>query len=252
MDNKNLFISVLRIVISWPVVVAVLGFRIIDLFSPRIVTFSNISLSSNSIWEIISSLGVVVTAIIAGCALSATKRAGLFDKTPNVIASGTFIISKEVNANKSRDKEIDEKTSIHTLQLINLGRGMAKSVIPSIIKIKEGRFLEDVCPHSFNLSSGKSTRELGEILRVHGQRFKDGKKGDVIEIKTEKENREENKIGYFYIYFEDFYGTRYKTKVKIQKVKNIDNSIKNGRIEELINTTNIEIWKVMENTKENI
>ena len=49
MDNKTFLINVLKIIVSWPVVVTFLGFRITDLVLPKTIALSNINLSLNSI-----------------------------------------------------------------------------------------------------------------------------------------------------------------------------------------------------------
>ena len=204
------------------------------------------------IWDFFMAVGTIVTTIVAVVALRLTHETGIFDKTPNVLASGTFIIStknkkedKNRTTNDIRDMEIDTDCSVHTFQLINIGRGLAKNIIPSIREEIKGKFLEDISPHSFILPSGKSTRDLGEVLRVHGQIFEKGQTNETIE--TEDEN--DAMVGWFYIYFKDHSERTFKTKVKIKKVKNIDKSILGGRTEELIKNPDIEIWKVIDNIK---
>jgi hypothetical protein len=183
-----------------------------------------------SLGDFLTMLNTIIISIISGLALYLTHQAGLFERKPEVVASGVLIISKKTETNKQRDDEIDQKNSIHTFQLINIGRGVAKNIIPSKNKHIKGAFLEDICPHSFALAPGKGTRDLGEILRVHGQDFKNE----------------------FYIDFEDHNGKSYKTKVNIEKVNSIDQSIRGGRIEKLKQADGIEIWKIMKNIKNNI
>lgn len=170
------------------------------------------------------SIPEIVTATVALLALFLTRQSGLFDKTPNVLASGTFVISTKVESNQQRDKEIIKINSIHTLQLVNVGRGLARNVTPSKGKNSRGEFLEDVCPNSFALPPGKSTKDLGETLRVHGQLFREATATS------------------FYIDFENYSGKPYKTEVKIKKVGQAD-----GEIEELRRKPGIEIWKVISN-----
>jgi len=241
MGTKSFLVNLAKD-IAWPITILILGWKIICLFSTKTIPFNEIYyLPININWDVLTAIGTVITAFIAIVALRLTKEAGIFEKTPNVLASGTFIIStRDEKSNKRRDDAINDADTIHTLQLINVGRGLAKNATPSIRENVKGEFLEDVCPNSYALSSGKSTKELGEILRVHGQRFIGGKKKETIEIKTEKENE----TGYFYIDFEDHFGKIYKTKVKINKVRGAD-----GKLEELRVFPGIEIWKVTDNTK---
>jgi hypothetical protein len=190
--------------------------------------------------EILTGIGTMIVAVTAIITAKLASDTGIFDKKPNVSASGTFIISiKNGNANRKRDRAIKE-SCIHTLQLVNVGRGLAKNVTPSAGKDKRGKFLEDVCPHSFVLPPGKSTRDLGEILRVHGQRF-------VSKNEYELEFENNRHTRFFYIHFEDHSGKQYATKVKINKVQRAD-----GEMEELRTTSGIEIWKTIDNTVEEI
>lgn len=211
--------------------------KLIGLFSLNFTRLTNIRLNPHLSIDWIS-LGTVATAAIAAVAFLSARKAGVFDKTPNVLASGTFIISIEDSANRKRDGAISKDNSVHTLQLINVGRGLARNVVPSRKKNKEGEFLEDICPHSFALPSGKSTRDLGETLRVHGQIFIRDK--ELFEF-------ESGDTAHFYIDFEDYSGRAYRIKVKIKKVGQAD-----GELEELRETPGIEIWKVAENIKEKI
>ncbi|MDP3974045.1 MAG: hypothetical protein Q8P92_04400 [Candidatus Daviesbacteria bacterium] len=192
------------------------------------------------IWDFFIAIGTVLTALVTVIALWLTYKTGIFDKTPDVLASGTFIIStKNEDTNKTRDEAI-KNSSIHTLQLINVGRGLAKNIIPSVRKEVIGNFLEDINPHAYTLASGKSTRDLGEILRVHGQRF-------VKENKHALKFKEDRKTACFYIYFEDYTNNSKMTEVKIGKVDNAD-----GDLGKLLKTDGIEVWKVIENTTEEI
>lgn len=240
MDTKTFIVNVLKIV-SWPTVILILGLNGINLFLSETAQFvfpnlNPIVLNINA--NHITAFGTIITAITAIVALILTYKTGIFDKTPNILASGTFIIStKNEDTNKIRDKAIKE-LSIHTIQLINVGRGLAKNIIPSRKKDVRGEFLEDVCPHSFVLPPGKSTNGLGEILRVHGQIFKRS---------SHKLEFENDDTSFFYIYFEDYSGKSAMTKVTIKKVGQAD-----GEIGELVNTDGIEAWKVMENTTEEI
>ena len=253
MDTKSFIVNLFKY-IAWPFVTLMLGLKAFNLFSSRAIPFtgSYLNLPTNIFWDILSAAGTAITALIAIVAFYFTREAGIFEKTPNVLASGAFFISindKDEGNNKRtndmRDMAIDVEHSIHTFQLINIGRGLAKNIIPSIREDVEGKLLEDVSPHSFVLPSGKSTRDLGEILRVYGQRFVKGEKNKTIEIKKDEND---TKVGWFYIDFNDHSGKTFQTKVKIKKVKNIDKSIKGRAIEDLIKNPDIELWKVTDNT----
>ncbi len=190
------------------------------------------------IWNFFISVGAIITALVTTIALWLTYKTGIFDKTPHVLASGTFIISTlNKKSNKKRDEAIDENKSIHTLKLINVGKGLARNVVPSRMDSVNGEFLEDICPHSFVLPPGKSTGDLEEILRVYGQIFKPSGK------KMNFENN--NGTTYFYINYKGYFKNSYKTKVKITKVLKAD-----GKLEELRSSPGIEIWKVMDNIPE--
>ncbi len=193
---------------------------------------------ANTFWSMITNIftiGAFTTAIIA--VIYAYKTWGL-EKLPVVHAIGTFIISTKTKTNQLRDQAIFEKNSIHTLQVVNVGRGPAKKIVPSVRKNISGRLLEAVNPHSFSLPANKGTKEFEEILQVHGQRFV---RGDEYELELE----EDRKKAFFYIQFEDYKGHPFTTKVIIEKVEQAD-----GKLDKLIKTNGIEIWKVMDNTVE--
>ena len=84
------------------------------------------------------------------------------------------------------------------------------------------------------LPAGKGTRDLGEILRVHGQLFKD----DNYVLERENDDR------CFYINFEDWLKKEHQVRVKVRRVGEAD-----GEIGELVNTDGIQIWKMMDNEK---
>ncbi|MBI3619831.1 hypothetical protein HY214_01660 [Candidatus Roizmanbacteria bacterium] len=142
MNIKNFVLNIVRILV-WPSVSLILGLRIIDfLFVTRLQIFSSFSFVSA---DSLTAIGTIVTAFIAFIALFLTYRTGFFDKTPVVQAMGTFIISTKEKTNKLRDEAI-EKGSVHTLQLINIGKGMAINVIPSVREDVRGYFLEAINP----------------------------------------------------------------------------------------------------------
>lgn len=234
MDIKNFLVNILRI-LAWPSVTLILGLRIIDLlYVSKFQFLSNLSLVNA---DVVTALGTLITAIVAILALSLTNKTGVFDKTPVVQAMGTFVISTKEKAKKLRGEAI-EKGTIHTLQLINIGKGMAKNVIPSVAEDIRGYFLEAINPHSYVLPPNIGTKELGEILRIHGQRFV---AGDEHELDFENDR----KIAYFYIHFDDYESKRYLTKVKIEKVEQAD-----GELADLLKTAGVEVWKVIDNIKE--
>ena len=235
--------KIVRKIILWLIVIIsiilAIGFldaQNFDNFLYQYIKFGSLNYYDLRIWDFFIAVGTIVTALVTAIALWLTYKTGIFDKTPNVLASGTFIISTlNEKSNTKRDEAIDEDKSMHTLQLINVGKGLARNVVPSRMNSVSGEFLEDVCPHSFVLPSGKSTRDLGEILRVHGQIFKPEEK------KMSFENN--NESAYFYINYEDYLEKSYKTKVKISKVGGAD-----GKVGQLLKTLGIEVWKVTENT----
>jgi hypothetical protein len=133
------------------------------------------------------------------------------------------------------------------LQLINVGRGPAKNIILSVSKENKGELLESICSHSFSVPGNKGTRELGEILKVHGQCFVENGKstdGRIIELEFDADRKK----GYFYICFEDCEGREYWTKVQISKIEQVDDDGLNKVIKN--EKTGIEVWKVMNNSKE--
>jgi len=234
MNVKNFILNILRILV-WPSVTLILGLRIIDLlFVTRFQIFSSLSFINA---DALIAIGTLATAVVAILALSLTYKTGVFDKTPVVQAMGTFVISTKEKTNKLRDETI-EKGSVHTLQLINIGKGMAINVIPSIKEDVRGYFLESINPHSYVLPPNKGTRELGEILRIHGQRF-------VADDEYELDFENDRKITYFYIHFEDYEDKQCLTKVKIEKVEQAD-----GELADLLKTPGIEVWKVIDNIKD--
>lgn len=234
MSIKNFVLNILKILV-WPSVMLILGLRIIDLLlAGSYQVFSNFSFLNA---DVVTAIGTFIMAIIALLALILTYRTGLFDKTPVVRAMGIFTISTKEKTNKLRDEIID-KGSAHTLQLINIGKGMAINVIPSVKEDIRGYLLEAINPHSYVLPPNKGTKELGEILRIHGQRF-------VANDEYELDFENDRKIAHFYIHFEDFDGKRYLTKVKIEKVDQAD-----GELAGLLKTPGIEVWKVIDNIKE--
>ncbi len=213
----------------------ILGLKVIDLFYVSKFQFlSNFSFTNA---DTVTALGTLVTAVVAILALFLTYKTGVFDKTPLVQAMGTFIISTKENANKLRGEAID-KGSVHTLQLINIGRGMAINVIPSVAEDIRGYFLEAANPHSYVLPPNIGTKELGEILRIHGQRF-------VANDEHELEFENNRKVAHFYIHFEDYESKQYLTKVKIEKVEHADDELGN-----LLKNPGIEVWKIIDNIKE--
>ncbi len=234
MKNKTFMLNILRI-LAWPIVILILGLSIIDLLSiTRFQFLSNFSLINA---DAITALGTLITVVIAIWALFLTIKAGVFDKTPMVQAMGAFVISTKEKTNGLRDAAI-EKGVFHTLQLINIGRGMAKNVIPSVAEDIRGFLLEAVCPHSYALPPNIGTRQLDEILRVHGQRF-------VANNNHELDFENDRKIAYFFIHFEDYYSKQYLTKVKIEKVEQAD-----GDLGDLLKNPGIEVWKVIDNIPE--
>lgn len=161
----------LIVLISIILTIGFLDAQNFDNFLYHYIKFGSLNYYDLRIWDFFVAVGTIMTALVTAIALWLTYKTGIFDKTPDVLASGTFIIStKNENTNKMRDDAIENFT-IHTLQLINVGRGLAKNIIPSVSKKVIGNFLEDINPHAYTLASGKSTRDLGEVLRVHGQRF---------------------------------------------------------------------------------
>lgn len=228
----------LIVIVSFILVIGFLDAQNFDNFIYQRIKFGPLNYYDIRIWDFFIAVGAVVTAIITAIALWLTYKTGIFDKTPDVLASGTFIIStKNEDTNKIRDDAI-KNISIHTLQLINVGRGLAKNIIPSVRKEVIGNFLEDINPHAYTLASGKSTRDLGEVLRVHGQRFVKGNEHAL-------EFGKDRKTACFYIYFEDYTNNSKMTKVKIRKVDNAD-----GELGKLVRTAGIEVWKVIKNTIE--
>lgn len=234
MNIKNFILNILKILV-WPSVTLILGWKLIDLlFVSRYQFFSNFSFFNA---DALTAIGTIITAFIALLALRFTSNAGIFDKTPVVQAMGTFVISTKENVNKVRDGAID-KSSVHTLQLINIGKGMAISVIPSVREDIRGYFLEAINPHSYVLPPNIGTRELGETLRIHGQRFITN---DEYELEFENDRR----TAHFYIHFKDYNRQDYLTKVKIEKVNQAD-----GELAILLKTPGIEVWKVIDNIEE--
>lgn len=210
-------------------------------FSPVLCPFLQKSFSDASIfWSMVTAIftgGAFFAAIIAAYY---AYRTWSLEKLPVVHAIGTFVISTRTETNQLRDEAVSDKDSPHTFQLINVGRGPAKKVIPSVTKDTSGKLLEEVNPHSFSLSANKGTKEYGEILRVHGQRF-------VTDDKYKLEFEDDHKTAYFYVYFENHSDNPMMTKVTVRKVEGLD-----GKWNKLVNTPGIEVWKVMDNSPENI
>lgn len=239
--------KIIRKIILWLIVIisvilatGFLDAQNFDNFLYQGVKFGHLNYYDLRIWDFFVAVGTIVAALVTTIALWLTYKTGIFDKKPDVLASGVFIIStKNEDTNKIRDEAI-KNSFIHTLQLINVGRGLAKNIIPSVKKGVIGNLLEDINPHAYTLASGKSTRDLGEVLRVHGQRFVNGNKYAL-------EFEEDHKTTRFYIYFEDYSNNSKMTKVKIRKVDNAD-----GEFGKLVKTDGIEVWKVMENIKEEV
>ena len=195
----------------------------------------------NLLWEPITTVSTAALAIAAIVAGFYTHKTWTMEKLPIVHAIGTFIISKKVQTNNLRDQYISQPDSQHTFQIVNVGRGAAKNVTLSVRKSVIGRFLEDVNPLSFSLPANKGTKELKEILRVHGQRFVPN---DEYELVFEKGR----KIAYFYIHFEDYEGKKYLIKVRVDRVKQAD-----GRLgDDIKRDDGVEVWKVMDNITESI
>lgn len=63
--------------------------------------FSNMGI----FWEMTGALGTVIAAVMAAIALVIAYETWLLEKTPVVNAVGSFIISKETEANVKRDNE---------------------------------------------------------------------------------------------------------------------------------------------------
>ena len=265
MNIKTFIINLLKIV-SWPIVVLVIGWRITSLFSPKITqlveTYSGLLSDTNwdivaTVSNIIMALAAIVAAVIASRVLKVARKTWDLERLPIVHATGTFIIAKNdlpikvLNGKKAtvfRDEQIlEEKNSPHTFQLINVGRGPARNVVPSVNEKTRGELLELICPPSFPIPANSGTRELAEILRVHGQRFvreNENKGGDDEIIKFK-----DNSNGYFYIYFEDCKGEEYRTEVHVNKINRMDND--GSDLSKVINYggTGVELWRVMSNEK---
>lgn len=162
-----------------------------------------------------------------------------------------MVISTKYETNNIRDNILKKRDSLHTFQIINIGRGSAKKVIPSVRK-DEGHFLEDINPHSFSLPPNKGTEDLKEVLRVHGQRFVPGDEYGL-------ESGNDGTTKYFYIYYEDCFGKeKYLTRVKIRKILQFDEEIWDMFLKEEASVSQknpleegIEVWKIMDNEKVN-
>lgn len=191
--------------------------------------------SNLSFWNIIASVGAVITAVTASLGLWYVRKTWNLERKPVVHAVGSFFISKSKESNIPRDNLISSKESDHTLQLINVGRGPGRNVVPSISLNISGKLLEDSCPNSFSIPSNNGTKILGEILRVHGQRFISGNE---FELRTDKNNNK-----FFYIHYEDHEGKKYSTEVEISKVIFADGVV--GKM--LKKYKNLELWKIMRN-----
>lgn len=197
---------------------------------------------ADTFWSMMTAVSTIGALIAAICAVFFTFKAWKFEKLPVVHAIGTFIISTKVRTNVLRDKFIDRPNSPHTLQLVNVGRGPAKNIIPSVGKEEErqGRFLEEINPHAFSLPSNQGTRIFNETLRVHGLRF-------VANNNYSIEFDKNLKIAYFYIRFKDYADKSYLTKVTIKRVNQVDDR----ELDKLIKMDDgIEVWKVADNTNE--
>jgi hypothetical protein len=188
----------------------------------------------------VSTMGAFIAAAYA---VKYAFKTWELEKKPIVHTMGTFIIATKVKARKNRDYFIDKKMSPHTLQLINVGRGPAKNVIPSTGKTKEtqGRFLEEINPHSFSLPSNYGTRILKEILRIHGTRF-------TAHNSYKLEFIDGGRRGFFYIHYEDCEDKPYLTKVEIERVNLVDDENLNKLIKDA--NSGIEVWKVVRNSDE--
>ena len=222
----------------------VLGFLILLLlFRPWIYPLLQTSLTeTNLFWSMLTAVSTTGALIAAICAVFFTFKTWEFEKLPVVHVIGTFIISTKVKTNKLRDKFIDRPDSPHTLQLVNVGRGSAKNIIPSVGKEekRQGRFLEEINPHAFSLPSNQGTKVFNETLRIHGLRFVSGNDYEI-------EFDENRKTAYFYIRFEDYIDKPYLTKVTIKRVNQVDDE----ELDKLIKADEgIEVWKVVDNMNE--
>ena len=122
-------------------------------------------------WSMVTAISTTGAFLAASVAAGYAYKTWSLEKLPVVHAIGSFIISKETESNQIRDRAIFKTDSVHTFQMVNVGRGSAKKVIPSVKRGTSGRLLEEVNPYSFSLPANKGTKEFGEILQVHGQRF---------------------------------------------------------------------------------
>ncbi len=190
----------------------------------------------NSFWLMFTAISTFIAVVVSVCALWYASKTWDLERLPIVHAVGTFIIStKDARTNELRDRTMFQKDSPHTFQLINVGRGPAKNVIPSVRRNIVGKFLEDINTNSFSLPANSGTKELREVLRVHGQRF-------VYKDTYELEFEDDRKTGYFYVRFQDSTGKLYLTKTRIKRVGQAD-----GEYFSLVNTPGIEMWKVVDN-----
>lgn len=238
MNTKTFIVKILKI-ISLPLVIFLLGREIIDLFSSEAVQLADVSSSmpSSINWNAISAIGTTGATVAASVAVYYAYKTWVLERLPIVHATGAFIISTRCEKNKTRDQFIFKPDSVHTLQLVNIGRGPAKNIAPSVRKDVKGNFLEDINPHAFSLPANKGTGVFSETLRIHGQIF-------VIDNDHELEFENSRKTAYFYIHFEDCLGKRYLTKVKINSVEQVDDQNLDKLIKE---KRGIEVWKIMEN-----
>lgn len=220
--------------------------------------FVDLFLSPTFDWNMFTAIGTISLAVFAIIAAYIALASWNLERFPIVHAVGTLIIAtknvditktdrKVLNARDFRDEYIFRQNSPHTLQLINIGRGPAQNIIPSVNKEIKGELLESICSSSFSLPAGKGTKELAEKLRVHGQCFVEGGKKFKSDIVIELVFNAKRTIGYFDIYFEDCYGKKYWTKVTIEKVPQVDDDELNKAIKD--EKTGIEVWKVANNSK---
>jgi len=219
------------------------SFILLLLFRPWVYPLLQISFSeANLFWSMLTAVSTTGALIAAIYAVFFTFKAWELEKLPAVHAIGTFIISTKVKTNKIRDKFIERPDSPHTLQLVNVGRGPAKNIVPSVGKEekRQGRFLEEINPHAFSLPSNQGTKVFNETLRIHGLRFASGNDYEI-------EFDENRKTAYFYIRFEDYVDKLYLTKVTIKRVNQVDDE----ELDKLIKADDgIEVWKVVDNMNE--
>lgn len=183
------------------------------------------------IWDFYQGIGAVGALIFGIVAAFLAYRTWNLESKPNIQAVGSVLISLDEDTNGVRDNYMQE---YNTLYFVNVGRGPARNIVPSVNKNTLGFLLEDYCPDTFSMAGNKDSKEMGLSFRVHGQRFESGNE---YELEGTDNKR------YFYIRYQDHSGTLLITKVSLDKVNSTEQEIGAAMSQNVA----LQLWKVSKN-----